>query len=144
MLAAWLTEALVHRHGFAGFRDGLKLINGLLENLWDGLYPRPDEGDLEPRAAPLVFLTMEGRGRACPKSLKDAPLTPDRDEIFSWSYWRARQPMPNEPVEAFNAAGRRGRAKRPASSTRLSGGYRLTSRRTSTRTCSNRKKNCAR
>jgi type VI secretion system protein ImpA len=102
MLAAWLAEALVHRHGFAGLRDGLKLINGLLENLWDGLYPRADQGDLEPRAAPLVFLTMDGRGARLPESLKDAPLTPDRDEIFCWSYWRARQPMPNEPVEAFN------------------------------------------
>ena len=32
MLAAWLTEALVHQYGFAGFRDGIKLINGLLED----------------------------------------------------------------------------------------------------------------
>jgi type VI secretion system protein ImpA len=102
MLGAWLVEALVHRHGFGGFRDGLKLINGLLENLWDGLYPLPDGDDLEPRAAPLVFITSDG-GARMPGLLREAPLTPDRDEIFSWNYWRARQPMPNEPVEAFSA-----------------------------------------
>src|SRR5882724_4843125 len=31
-LAAWLTEALVNREGFAGLREGLKLIQGLIEN----------------------------------------------------------------------------------------------------------------
>src|SRR5262245_47950369 len=51
-LAAWLTEALVQQHGFAGLRDGLKLIFGLCEQFWDGVYPLPDEGDLEVRAAP--------------------------------------------------------------------------------------------
>ena len=102
MLAAWLTEALVHQHAFAGLRDGIKLVNELLDNFWDGLYPRPDGDDLEPRAAPVVFLTTEGRGARLPDSLREAPLTPDREEIFSWNYWRARQPMPNEPVEAFS------------------------------------------
>lgn len=100
MLAAWLTEALVHQNGFAGFRDGLKLINGLLEDWWDGLYPLPDGDDLEPRAAPLLFLTSAGRG-ALAESLKDAPLAPGDEEVFCWNYWRARQPMPNEPVDAF-------------------------------------------
>jgi type VI secretion system protein ImpA len=101
MLAAWLAEGLVHKHGFAGFRDGLKLINGLLEAFWDGLYPRPDGDDLEPRAAPLVFLTTEGSGGRLPDSLREAPLTPDRDEIFSFNYWRLRLPMPNEKQETF-------------------------------------------
>jgi type VI secretion system protein ImpA len=101
MLAAWLTEALVHQYGFAGFRDGLKLINGLLEDWWDGLYPLPDGEDLEPRAAPLMFLTSDGRGARLPEALKEAPLAPGTEEVFSWNYWRARQPMPNEPVDAF-------------------------------------------
>lgn len=101
MLSAWLTESLVQVHGFAGLRDGLKLINGLIETFWDGLYPLPDGDDLEPRAAPLVFLTTEGSGARLPDTLKDVPLTPDRDEAFSWNYWRARQPMPKETSEKF-------------------------------------------
>src|SRR5262245_11882454 len=55
-IAAWLTEGLVHQYGFAGFRDGLLLIQGLCEQFWDGVYPLPDDGDLEVRAAPLQSL----------------------------------------------------------------------------------------
>jgi type VI secretion system protein ImpA len=55
-LAAWLTEALVNLHGFAGLHDGLKLIRGLLENFWDTLYPEIDEGDLEARANAIDML----------------------------------------------------------------------------------------
>jgi len=61
-LASWLTEALVHQHGFPGMRDGVKLIHGLLERFWDGLYPLPDEGDLEVRAAPLQSLFERNAG----------------------------------------------------------------------------------
>lgn len=103
MLASWLTEALVNLHGFAGFRDGFRLINQLLEQYWDGLYPRPDEGDLEPRVSPLVFLTTEGRGAQLPNMLREAPLTPEREPIFSWNYWRARQQRDGETVDAFAA-----------------------------------------
>ena len=42
-LAAWLTEALVRLDGFEGLRDGLVIINGLITNYWDGLFPRPDD-----------------------------------------------------------------------------------------------------
>ncbi|HEX3727613.1 MAG TPA: type VI secretion system protein TssA [Pirellulales bacterium] len=101
MLAAWLTEALVHEHGFAGCRDGLKLINGLLSNFWEPLYPRPDGADLEPRVAPLVFLTASDRGARLPIALRETPLTPDRDEVYSWNYWRARQKFDGENNDAF-------------------------------------------
>jgi type VI secretion system protein ImpA len=56
MIAAWLTEGLVHQHGFPGLRDGLLLIQGLCERFWDNLYPLAEEGDLEVRAAPLQAL----------------------------------------------------------------------------------------
>lgn len=101
MIAAWLCEALVHLHGFAGFRDGIKLLNALLSDYWDGLYPRPQDGDLEPRAAPLLFLTMPGRGAQLPNMLREAPLTPDREPIFSWNYWKSRQQKDGESVDAF-------------------------------------------
>lgn len=61
-VASWLTEALVHQHGFAGMRDGIKLIHGLLERFWEGIYPLPDEGDLEVRAAPLQSLFERNAG----------------------------------------------------------------------------------
>jgi len=69
-LASWLTEALVHQHGFAGMRDGLKLIHGLLDRYWDGVYPLADDGDLEVRVAPLQPL-FERNAAAW---LKEVPL----------------------------------------------------------------------
>src|SRR6187399_406942 len=38
-IASWLTEGLVHQHGFAGLRDGLLLIHGLCDRFWEGVYP---------------------------------------------------------------------------------------------------------
>jgi type VI secretion system protein ImpA len=55
-LAAWLTEALVNLHGFAGLHDGLKLLGGLLETYWETLYPEIDEGDMEARANAIDML----------------------------------------------------------------------------------------
>jgi type VI secretion system protein ImpA len=55
-IGAWLTEGLVHLHGFAGLRDGLTLLHGLCDRFWDNVYPLTDEGDLEIRAAPLQSL----------------------------------------------------------------------------------------
>src|SRR4051794_27360986 len=55
-IAGWLTEGLVHLHGFAGLPDGFNLLHGLCDRFWDGVYPVTDEGDLEVRAAPLQSL----------------------------------------------------------------------------------------
>jgi type VI secretion system protein ImpA len=52
-LAAWLTEALLHRDGFSGLRSGLGLMRALLEQYWDTLYPQLEDGDSAMRAAPL-------------------------------------------------------------------------------------------
>jgi type VI secretion system protein ImpA len=70
-IAAWLTEGLVHQYGFAGFRDGLTLIQGLCDRFWDNLYPLPDEGDLEVRAAPLHALLERNSGLW----INEVPLT---------------------------------------------------------------------
>ncbi|MDQ2899787.1 MAG: type VI secretion system protein TssA, partial [Acidobacteriota bacterium] len=58
-IAAWLTEALIYRAGFAGLRDGLELCRGLLERFWDTLYPEIDDGDLEFRLAPLEWVATK-------------------------------------------------------------------------------------
>jgi type VI secretion system protein ImpA len=55
-LAAWLTEALIKKFGFAGLLDGVQLCLGLVSNFWDTLYPEVEDGDLEPRAAPLEWI----------------------------------------------------------------------------------------
>jgi type VI secretion system protein ImpA len=55
-VAVWLTEGLLHREGFGGLRTGLELLGGLLEQYWDGLYPRIEDGDAEARIALLAWV----------------------------------------------------------------------------------------
>jgi type VI secretion system protein ImpA len=40
---AWLLEAIVRIHGFAGLRDGFRLIRETSERYWDQIHPSPDE-----------------------------------------------------------------------------------------------------
>jgi len=55
-IAAYLIEALARLHGFAGLRDGFRLVREMVERFWDGLYPLPDEDGLETKVAPLTGL----------------------------------------------------------------------------------------
>ena len=55
-LAAWLTEALLKRKGFAGLKDGLGLCYGFVDKFWDTVYPELEEGDAQSRGAPLGFV----------------------------------------------------------------------------------------
>jgi type VI secretion system protein ImpA len=57
-LAAWLTEALLNRQGFGGLASGLTLVQGFIEQFWDGVYPLPEDGDLELRVAPVEWLAQ--------------------------------------------------------------------------------------
>jgi len=54
-VGSWLAEGLTMLHGFAGARDGLKLMKGLHEQFWETCYPEIDEGDMEGRANVLSF-----------------------------------------------------------------------------------------
>jgi type VI secretion system protein ImpA len=99
MIAGWLTEGLTYLHGFAGLRDGLTLIAQLLEVFWEHLYPLPEGSDLEPRVAPLVWLTEADRGARLPNSVRDLRLFPDSEVPCSWNYWKARFPQPKGAAE---------------------------------------------
>ncbi len=54
-LAVWLTEAMLRREGLGGLRAGLDLLDGMVEQYWDGLFPEIEDGDVEMRAAPLEW-----------------------------------------------------------------------------------------
>jgi len=56
-VCAYLIEAHVRMHGFAGMRDGYRLARELVERFWDdGLYPSPGEADVERRCAHMLQL----------------------------------------------------------------------------------------
>ena len=79
-IAAWLTEALVKQHGFAGLRDGLKLLIGLQENFWDTLFPEVDEGDMEGRANALAWVAKKTAF-----AIKQARITEgEGHDYFDW------------------------------------------------------------
>ncbi len=81
-IAAWLAEGLTMLHGFAGARDGLKLMKGLHAEFWDTCYPEIDEGDMEGRANVLSFFD-----RQLTLALRKAPLTRAPGMAFSWLEW---------------------------------------------------------
>lgn len=56
-MTAYFIEALVRKHGFAGVRDGYRLVRELVNGYWDNLFPMPDEDGLETRVAGLGGLT---------------------------------------------------------------------------------------
>jgi type VI secretion system protein ImpA len=56
-IAVWLVDAHVRKDGFAVLAPAFDFLRDLLEQFWDSLYPPLDEdGDMEVRAAPLVWL----------------------------------------------------------------------------------------
>ncbi|MHB0955505.1 MAG: type VI secretion system protein TssA [Pirellulaceae bacterium] len=107
MIAAWLTEALLASYGFAGVRDGLRLLHGLLTHYWDEVFPLPDAGDLEPRVAPLVWLMDADRGARLPNRLREIPFFPDSKTSFSWIYWKSRYTPPKGDDESDDGFARR-------------------------------------
>ncbi|HEV2761939.1 MAG TPA: type VI secretion system ImpA family N-terminal domain-containing protein [Pyrinomonadaceae bacterium] len=85
-VCAWMTEALVNNHGFAGLRDGLRVMAGIHERFWETFYPEIYRGDEEPddegNAPPLPddaydarILALEAMDRAVAAALRNVPLT---------------------------------------------------------------------
>lgn len=95
-IAAWLTEALTATEGFTGLLDGLKLLQGLLENFWDTLYPVMEEPeDAEFRAAHLNLV-----GTQFTLLLKDSPIT---QAGFTYAHYEESKKVPSE-VDSKNVS----------------------------------------
>lgn len=107
-IAAWMTEALVRRHGFAGLRDGLELVRNINDRFWETYYPEIDDGDLESRYGPFVFLDT-----TLPSLIRSLPLTGGLSgESYSYFRWRESRSTDNtglknqELMEALIAEGK--------------------------------------
>lgn len=99
-MAAWLAEALLQTKRFAGFKEGLDLVRGLVENFWDTLYPELEDGDAELRVAPLEWLGQLGAAvQLLPITEKKSPLT---DTGFSWFEFKQSSKIPTDE-EAGNS-----------------------------------------
>ncbi len=87
-IGAWLAEGLTMLHGFAGCRDGIKLMKGLHAEFWETCHPEIDEGDMEGRANVLSFFD-----RQVAISLRRSPLTRAPGMNFSWLEWNESRPF---------------------------------------------------
>ncbi len=110
-IAAWLLEAWLHRYGFAGAREGLRLLCELCENFWDDLHPALEPGgDAGARVAPVEWVN-EKLGL----KLKRLPLTaPQSSDVPAYSYadWESaceHDQMATRDPKAAQAAEARGR-----------------------------------
>ncbi len=70
-IAAWLTEALLHRRGVSGLTEGLNLLRGLIDQFWPTVYPRSQDDELEFRAGPLEWV-----GSRLGEAVNSLPLPP--------------------------------------------------------------------
>ncbi|MGH9405560.1 MAG: type VI secretion system protein TssA [Terriglobia bacterium] len=93
-IAAWLAEALLKTERFPGFKEGLDLLRGMLENFWDSLYPELEDGDVELRAVPLDWIGQLGAAvRLSPLTGVKSPLTKSG---FNWFEYKDSTRIPSE------------------------------------------------
>ena len=86
-IAAWLTEAWIHQHGFRGLQRGMQVVNALCNNFWDTLHPLIEDGAIEARISPLIWMSEK-----LVLPIKSIPVTaPTGDEgvIYAWRDWEA-------------------------------------------------------
>ena len=74
-IVAWLLEASVRRHGFAGLRDGFHLAHGLIERFWSDLFPAEEDDGVLDKIAPLSGLNGDGIEGSLIAPLRLTPLT---------------------------------------------------------------------
>jgi type VI secretion system protein ImpA len=82
-IAVWLTEALLHQHGFKGFKFGLQLLSKLLTEFWQTLYPQIEDDDLDFRAGPFAYMNEKLPTVVFQVSICD----PDHTKGFSYFAW---------------------------------------------------------
>lgn len=100
-IAAYLVEALARKHGFAGLRDGFRLVREMVEQYADDIYPLPDEDGVETRVAPLTGLNGEGGEGTLVAPINAVPIT-DHSSVgqFASYQFREAQELDRMPPEA--------------------------------------------
>jgi type VI secretion system protein ImpA len=107
-IAAWVAEALAKQHGFGGLRDGFRLLAGIQDRFWETYYPQIDDGDLESRTGPFLFLNG-----TLPLLIRQVPLTVGLDgQRYSSLHWQESRATQNaglkdqKLMQAMVAAGK--------------------------------------
>jgi type VI secretion system protein ImpA len=104
-VCTWMAEALVKLHGFAGLRDSLRVMRGLHERYWEGLFPDKEDNDLDARANALKLMQERTAD-----ALRETPVTAGGLGYARWEESNAFNVGPE--VESDAADERRARAAR--------------------------------
>jgi type VI secretion system protein ImpA len=115
LAAVRLVEALAKRDGFAGVRDGFKLLRLLSTACWDRIHPLIEgPEDIESRAGPFQWLGDAESGAWFPTTVSKQPLVKVNGQFGSLDDWKkgqlGDQPFNNdtlvgaEPASATTAA----------------------------------------
>jgi type VI secretion system protein ImpA len=83
-VAMYLTCGLIQTDGFSGLDSGLTLINGLLHNYWDTVYPLADPEDDHPIKRMNTLATLNDEKKII-EPLLNLPLTQSKLGQFSWN-----------------------------------------------------------
>lgn len=92
-VAAWLCEAACRAQGVGGLVEGLRLLLGLCERYWEGLWPLLEPDDADARCAPFVW--ADGAlARACVLHLPLWDIPGSEPTTFTLDDWRRLQARP--------------------------------------------------
>jgi type VI secretion system protein ImpA len=90
-IAAYVTEALVRLEGFAGLRDGFRLLHGLIDRYWDEIFPQPRDEEDDPvdiKSFPIAGLNAGG---SLAQPMLMAPITEgySYEPFATWHHMQA-------------------------------------------------------
>ncbi|HUH49757.1 MAG TPA: type VI secretion system protein TssA, partial [Mycoplana sp.] len=95
-IAAWLAEAMLRLDGFAGLRDGLKIITGIVRDHWEGCFPELDEDGIEGKVTAVAGLSGSGAVGTLIQPIRLIELT--RGSQANYSLWNYEQASDLEKV----------------------------------------------
>ncbi len=90
-IAAWLVEALLRTEGFAGLRDGMKVLTGIVNGFWETCFPELDEDGVEGKVSAVAGLNGSGAVGTLIQPIRLVSITRGSQWSFSlWNYEQAR------------------------------------------------------
>ena len=99
---AWLLEARLHMDGFAAIAPCLTLLDLLLRQYWDSIYPLPDGDDLDFRANQISWINAKLLPALRLTPVTASAINPDGTQ-YSWSDWE--QAQRNAQIKARSGSG---------------------------------------
>ncbi|MBF0225358.1 MAG: type VI secretion system protein TssA [Desulfobacterales bacterium] len=113
-IAVWLMEALLHLGEFEGVKFGLKIINGLCDQFWDRIYPLTENGEVDSRILPFVWINEKFSIQM--KLVKITSPQSKDSQAYSYDDWERANNLDKLSLKdknALNVAEKEGKVTRP-------------------------------